>query len=76
LFLCFVTHTIETTELEVQLHKFLTSALDGDEWTDSRPNRITLGKETPCTHWIATWFGLEAGMDAVAKRKILASVGN
>jgi hypothetical protein len=31
---------------EVQLHSFLTSALDGGEWSTSRSGRFTPGKET------------------------------
>jgi hypothetical protein len=35
-------HTIKMYEgVEVQLHVFLTSALDEGEWSDSRPGRIT-----------------------------------
>jgi hypothetical protein len=32
--------------LEVQLHSFLTSALDGGEWSMPRPSRITPTKES------------------------------
>jgi hypothetical protein len=31
--------------VEVSLHAFLTSALDGGEWSVSRPGRFTPGKE-------------------------------
>jgi hypothetical protein len=30
----------------------LTSALDGGEWSASRPGRFTPRKRTPSTHWI------------------------
>jgi hypothetical protein len=30
---------------ELQLHPFLTSALDGGEWLDSHPGRLTMGEE-------------------------------
>jgi hypothetical protein len=33
--------------VEVQLHVFLTSALDGGEWLTSRPGRFTLGVRAP-----------------------------
>jgi hypothetical protein len=33
--------------LEVLLHVFLTSALGGDEWSASRPNRFIPGEGTP-----------------------------
>jgi len=55
--------------VEVQLHAFLTSALDGHERSTSRPGRFTPGKEPPDTHWIGSWVGRRAGLDAVAKRK-------
>jgi hypothetical protein len=34
-------------EVEVQLHAFLTSAVEGGEWSASRFGRFTSG-----THWI------------------------
>jgi hypothetical protein len=30
----------------------LTSALDGDEWSASRPGRFTPKERAPDTHWI------------------------
>ena len=33
---------------EVQLHSFLTSSLDGREWSTSRPSRFISGKEPRC----------------------------
>jgi len=30
----------------------LTSALDGNEWSDSRPGRFTPRERAPGTHWI------------------------
>jgi len=56
--------------VEVQLHVFLTSALDGDELSDSSPGRFTFGERTPGTHQIGGWVGPRAGLDAVTKRKI------
>jgi hypothetical protein len=43
---------------------FLTSALDGGEWSVSRPGRFTLGERAPGTHWIECWVGPRAGLDA------------
>jgi hypothetical protein len=37
--------------VEVQLHQFLTSALDGGEWSASRPGRFSLRERNPDTHW-------------------------
>jgi len=56
--------------VEVQLHQFLTSALDGGEWSASRPGRFSLREGAPGTHWIGGWVGLKAGLDTVAKREI------
>jgi hypothetical protein len=30
--------------VEVQFHSFLTSAIDGHEWSDSRPSRFSPGE--------------------------------
>jgi hypothetical protein len=44
---------------------FLTLALDGGEWSVSRPRRFTLEKNATGTHWIGGWVGPRAGLDAV-----------
>jgi len=62
--------------VEVSLHAYLTSALDGGEWSASRPGRFTPGKGVTVTHWIRGWVGPRAGLGAVAKRKILVPTGN
>jgi hypothetical protein len=47
---------------------FLTSALDGDEWSASRPEFFTNGEIAPGTHWIKGLdVGPRAGLDAVEK---------
>jgi hypothetical protein len=48
----------------------LTSALDGGEWSASRPGRFTPREIAPGTHWIGGWVGPRAVQDAVVKRKI------
>jgi hypothetical protein len=48
----------------------LTSALDGGEWSASRPSRLTSRERDPGTHWIEGWVGPRAVLDAVVKRKI------
>jgi hypothetical protein len=48
---------------------FLTSALDGGEWSASRPGRFTLSERAPGTHWIGSWVGPRTVLDAVVKRK-------
>jgi hypothetical protein len=53
---------------EYGMKAFLTSVLDEDESSASRPSRFNpraLG-----THWIGGWVGPSAGLDAVEKRKI------
>jgi hypothetical protein len=62
----------------VQRHAFLTSALDGGQWSASRPGRFTPEEWAPGTHWIGGWVGPRTGLDAVAKRKnpIIGPTGN
>jgi hypothetical protein len=43
---------------------FLTSALDGGEWSSSRPGCFTPGERTAGVHWIGGWVGPRAGLDA------------
>jgi hypothetical protein len=58
-------HAIKTYGgVEVQLHAFLISALDGDDWSAPRSGRFT-----PGFHWIGDWVGRRVSLDAVAKRK-------
>jgi len=39
-------------EVEMQFHAFLTSELDGGEWSASRPGRFIRGGKGPGTRWI------------------------
>jgi hypothetical protein len=50
---------------------FLTSALDGVEWSASRPGGFTPGEIGPGTYWIGGWVGPRAGLGVVEKRKFL-----
>jgi len=43
--------------VKVQLHTFLTSALDGGEWSASCPGRFTPKERATGTHWIAGFVG-------------------
>jgi hypothetical protein len=54
--------------VDVQIHIFLTSALVGGEWSDSRPCRFTPLERAPYTHWIGGWVDPRAGLDDVEKR--------
>jgi hypothetical protein len=56
--------------MEVHLHPFLTSALDGDGCSVLRPGRFTLAERAAGIHWIRDCVGRRAWTDAVAKRKI------
>jgi hypothetical protein len=38
---------------------FLTSALDGDEWSTSLTGRFSPKERDPGTHWIVGWVGPE-----------------
>jgi hypothetical protein len=48
---------------------FLTSALDGGEWSASHPCRFTPEERTPSTHWIAGLVGSRTSLDDMEKRK-------
>jgi hypothetical protein len=48
---------------------FLTSALDGGEWSASRPSRFTSGERALGTRWLGGWVGPRAGLVSVEKRK-------
>jgi len=56
-------------EVEVQLHTFLTSALDGSEWSASHPSHFTSGVRAPSAHWMGGWVSPRAGLDTMVKRK-------
>jgi hypothetical protein len=44
---------------------FLTSALDGGEWSASRPGRLTPGEIAVGTHWMGGWVSLTTGLDVM-----------
>jgi hypothetical protein len=50
-------------------------ALDGGEWSTSRPGTFTTEDFVPGTHWIEGWMGIRACLKAVEKRKILPLPG-
>jgi hypothetical protein len=59
----------------VNIHIFLISALDGSEWSASRPCRFTPGERAQVIHWTGVWVGPRAGLDGVEKRKFLTLPG-
>jgi hypothetical protein len=59
-------------ERKYSSYSFTTSALDGGEWSASRPGRaFTPGERTPGTHCTGGWVGPRAGLDTEARGKIL-----
>jgi hypothetical protein len=56
--------------VEVWLYAFLTSALDGSEWSASCPSHFTRRDRATGTHWIGGWISPRAGLDIVVKRQI------
>jgi hypothetical protein len=61
--------------VEVQIHIFLTLALDGGELSTPRSGCFTPGERAPVTHWIGDWVGPRAGLDEVEKRKFMTLPG-
>jgi hypothetical protein len=52
-----------------------TSALDGGEWSASRPGRaLAPGNGTPGTRWTGGWVGPRAGVEKEARGKIFSSM--
>jgi hypothetical protein len=41
--------------VEVYFHAFLTSALDGGDWSAPRPGRFTPKARVLGTHWVGGW---------------------
>jgi hypothetical protein len=64
--------------LELYLHAFLTSALDGSERSDSRPGHLTPEQKSPDYPLNRIWIGPTSDLAAVAKEKnlFLAPAGN
>jgi len=52
----------EVWGVEVQLHVFLTSVLDGGKFSPSSPGRFTPGERATAIHWSGGWVGLRAGL--------------
>jgi hypothetical protein len=53
-------------------YSFSTSALDGGEWSASRPGRaFTFGERAPGIHCTGGWVGPRAGLDTEVRGKIL-----
>jgi hypothetical protein len=61
--------------VDVYIHVFLTSALDGGEWSASRLGRFIPGERAPGIHWIGDWVGSITSLDDVKRRKFLPLPG-
>jgi hypothetical protein len=59
----------------MKTYRGVTSALEGDELSDSRSGHFT-SEESPGIHLIRDWTGPTAGPDAVEKREISVSLRN
>jgi hypothetical protein len=67
-------HSIEAHlgESRYSTYSLLTLAVDGGEWSSSRPGRaLPLGERAPGTHCIGGWVGPRSGLDAEVRGKIL-----
>jgi hypothetical protein len=54
--------------IQIWFHSFLNSALDGRDWSDSRPGRSNLKKRITGTFRIGGQVGLRADPDALGKK--------
>ena len=60
--------------VEVHLHLFLTSALDGTDWSTSRVGRF-ISRKNAINHWTGGWVGHITGLDLLEKIKISCLYG-
>jgi hypothetical protein len=64
---------LHAMEAQGSSDSFMTSALDGGEWSASRLSRALLsGEGTPGTHCTGGWVGPRAGLDTEATGKSFA----
>jgi hypothetical protein len=66
--------SLEVLGVEMQMHVFVPSALDGDEFSASRPGRFTLGKESPIPIGYEAEWASEPCLD-ILDRNILSLPG-
>jgi hypothetical protein len=62
--------------VKIQLHAFLTSALDRVQWLASRSNRFNPRERAPGAHYTGGWVSPEADLEAMRNRKISVPAGN
>jgi hypothetical protein len=61
--------------VDLLIHNFLTSALDGGEWSASRFCHFTLEERASITHWTRCGEDPTAGLDEMEKLKFLTLSG-
>jgi hypothetical protein len=73
---CLIKHDAKMKDegVEVEILAFLTSALDGSEWSVSRPDNFTPGGRTSSTYWIGGWVGSRAESGRCGENKSLLSL--
>jgi hypothetical protein len=69
-------HTCGKRERMYSSYSFLTSALDGGEWSASRPGSVFPRERAVGTHCTGGWVGLRAGLDTEDRGKSFASSGD
>jgi hypothetical protein len=58
-------------------YSFMTSILDGGEWSASRPGcALPRGERNPSTHWTGGWVDTRDGLDTEVTEKSVASAGD
>jgi hypothetical protein len=53
----------------LQDYCYITSVLDGGEWSASRPGHFTREERALVAHWIEGWVGSRAGLNGVEKNR-------
>jgi hypothetical protein len=61
-------------EVDVQTHVFFNSALVGNKWSASRPDRFTCKERASGTHWVGGWVGPKARLNDAEKRKFFTCI--
>jgi hypothetical protein len=57
-------------KMEVELHAFLTSALDGNDWSTLHPDHFILKEIDPIIHQIEGWVSPIVSTDTLEGRRI------
>jgi len=60
--------------VEAQIHAFLTTALDGGEWSVSCLSHFTPRVKAPGTHWTGGCVGPTASLEMAVRRKLIPSL--